>query len=227
MVQSADKPKAVAKLNCPSAANLANLLPTGTVLAYQALMPSLSNNGTCLAAHKYLSIVALAGCSIVCFLSSFTDSYYSSKGKLYYGIATTTGLHIFNKKDSEDEGEKADNNIEDGDKGTEKEGVCLDTYKIRWIDFVHAFTSLLVFLVFATTNSDARRCFFPHPGPNTNVLLMHLPILVGAFASLLFMLFPTDRRGFGFADHMAPNSSRSPSQESPTLDRHLRAKYLS
>ncbi|KAK9215418.1 hypothetical protein WN944_007423 [Citrus x changshan-huyou] len=215
MAQSLDKHKAVTKLNCPSAANLANLLPTGTVLAYQALMPSLSNNGTCLAAHKYLSIVALAGCSIVCFLSSFTDSYYS-KGKLYYGIATIDGLHIFNKKDYEDEGEKADNDIEYGVKGTEKERVYLDTYKIRWIDFVHAFTSLLVFLVFATTNSDARRCFFPHPGPNTNVLLMHLPILVGGFASFLFMLFPTDRRGFGFADHthMAPSSSPRPSPES-------------
>ncbi|KAL9450613.1 hypothetical protein AB3S75_012356 [Citrus x aurantiifolia] len=189
MVQSAGKPKAVAKLNCPSAANLANLLPTGTVLAYQALMPSLSNNGTCLAAHKYLSIVALAGCSIVCFLSSFTDSYYS-KGKLYYGIATIDGLHIFNKKDYEDEGEKADNDIEYGVKGTEKERVYLDKYKIRWIDFVHAFTSLLVFLVFATTNSDARRCFFPHPGPNTNVLLMHLPNTCWGFCKLPIHAFP-------------------------------------
>ncbi|KAL9447462.1 hypothetical protein AB3S75_015015 [Citrus x aurantiifolia] len=210
MAQCPDKPKV------PSAANLANLLPTGTVLAYQALMPSLSNNGTCLAAHKYLTIVALAGCSIVCFLSSFTDSYYS-KGKLYYGIATIKGLHIFNKKDSEDEDEddKADNNIEDGDKGTEKKRVSLK-YKIGWIDFVHAFISLLVFLVFATTSSDARSCFFPHPGPNTNVLLMYLPIIVGAFASFLFMLFPTKRRGFGFADHihMAPSSSPSPSPES-------------
>ncbi|GLT38336.1 hypothetical protein SLA2020_125920 [Shorea laevis] len=79
-----------------TASNLANLLPTGTVLIFQALLPSFSNNGNCSLALKYLTLGLIFICSLACFLSSFTDSFVHDDGKFYYGIATRSGLYIFN-----------------------------------------------------------------------------------------------------------------------------------
>ncbi|KAF8724641.1 hypothetical protein HU200_020912 [Digitaria exilis] len=68
-----------------SAANLAQLLPTGTVLAYQALSPSFTNHGTCYPANRWLTatlVVALAAFSLFFY---FTDSVVGRDGKVYYG----------------------------------------------------------------------------------------------------------------------------------------------
>ncbi|GKV08922.1 hypothetical protein SLEP1_g20492 [Rubroshorea leprosula] len=79
-----------------TASNLANLLPTGNVLIFQALLPSFSNNGNCSLAHKYLTLGLIFICSLACFLPSFTDSFVHDDGKLYYGIATSYDVqHCF------------------------------------------------------------------------------------------------------------------------------------
>ncbi|KAL2490415.1 Protein of unknown function (DUF679) [Abeliophyllum distichum] len=92
-----------------SAANLANLLPTGTVLAFRTLTPSFSNKGTCQLSNKCLTAFLIALCAIICFLSSFTDSFIE-QGKLYYGIATFKGMYIFNDDDQESDGENTRDN---------------------------------------------------------------------------------------------------------------------
>ncbi|KAH7527262.1 hypothetical protein ACOSP7_014981 [Xanthoceras sorbifolium] len=196
------KPQSGGNGKLSTAANLANLLPTGTVLAFQALIPSFSNNGSCLPAHKYLTLSAITCFSLICFFSSFSDSFVASNGKVYYGIATLKGLYVFNQEDNHvDDEEKGagaeEDHLHDNDKFKE--------YRIRFIDFVHAFSSLLVFLVFATNDSDVQNCFFPHATPNGNALMMNLPLAVGAAVSFLFMLFPTTRRGIGYADSMVPH----------------------
>ncbi|KAK8589319.1 hypothetical protein V6N13_088171 [Hibiscus sabdariffa] len=86
----------------PGSANLANLLPTGTVFAFQAIIPSFSNNGKCETVHKYMTLGVIIVCSLVCFLSSFTDSFVGDDGKLYYGIATMNGLWVFNDDNDDD-----------------------------------------------------------------------------------------------------------------------------
>lgn len=179
-----------------AAANLANLLPTCTVLAFQALIPALSNNGKCLAVNKYLTFGVIVCCSIASILSSFTDSFVGSNGKLYYGIATIKGLYIFNKDDEDCIDHRGDEETDGGDDGLAK-------YRIRKIDFVHAITSLMVFLVFAASSWEVRSCLFSGLGYDGNVFTMNLPLGVGVLASLLFMLFPTKRQGIGYAD-MAP-----------------------
>ncbi|TXG65649.1 hypothetical protein EZV62_006924 [Acer yangbiense] len=241
------------------AANLSNLLPTGTVLAFQALMPSFTNNGSCMPSHKVLTSSAIISLSLVCFFSSLTDSFIAN-GKLYYGIATLNGLYIFNKNknDDADDDVKDNNKVpneRDGDNRVQRieegainltddeeilannkvpsdkeegnraqhieEGVVINRvydkkkiladqkkiladqkkilakYKIQPIDYVHAFCSLLVFMVYAMCSSDVMRCFHPHPSANVNVLMMNLPLAVGSAVSFLFMLFPTKRRGIG------------------------------
>ncbi|KAE8687304.1 putative disease resistance protein NBS-LRR family protein [Hibiscus syriacus] len=176
----------------PFSANLANLLPTGTVFAFQAIIPSFSNNGRCEVAHKYMTLGLIIACSISCFLSSFTDSFVGNDGKLYYGIATFKGLWVFN--DEVDDGLDLENDKKETDK-------IFNKYKLTAIDFLHACCSLTLFLVIACSSFEVQRCFFPKPGPNGNALMTNLPLGFGILASGLFILFPTKRRGIGYGDH--------------------------
>lgn len=184
-----------------TAANLANLLPTGTVLAAEALIPSFTNNGECTLANEYLTLGIIVCCSLGCFLSSFTDSFTGKDGKMYYGIATWNSFYVFNDIDSTDgAGREEFKDIE-----------SLAACRITFIDFVHAFTSLTVFLVFALSNSNVQNCFFPKAGPNEKALIMNLPLGAGFLASFLFMLFPTKRRGIGYGDTAPVKLDKGPS----------------
>ncbi|GLT78969.1 hypothetical protein SLA2020_504840 [Shorea laevis] len=166
--------------------NLANLLPTGTVLVFEALIPSFSNHGKCELANKYVIIAVIFCCSLTCILSSFTDSFLGNDGKLYNGIATPSGLYIF------DDGL----NLEEDERMREE----LRKYKLSFRDFVHAFVSFVVFLVVAFSSLNVQRCFFPKEGTNLKELFQYLPLGVGVFASALFTIFPTRRRGIGYGD---------------------------
>ncbi|KAG5223514.1 protein DMP [Salix suchowensis] len=178
------------KVGQASAANLASLLPTGTVLAAQALIPSFTNNGECALANEYLTLGMIVCCSLACFLSSFTDSFTGKDGRYYYGIATWNDFWVFNVDRTDGAGlEEEINNKE-----------YMAARRITAIDFVHAFTSLTVFLVFALNDSNVQKCFFPRAGANEKALIMNLPLGAGLLASLLFMLFPTTRRGIGYGD---------------------------
>ncbi|KAJ6694264.1 hypothetical protein OIU85_004993 [Salix viminalis] len=186
-----------------SAANLANLLPTGTVLAAQALIPSFTNNGECALANEYLTLGIIVCCSLACFLSSFTDSFTGKDDRIYYGIATWNGFCVFNDGDNKDgAGGEETNNIE--------------SRHITPIDFVHAFTSLTVFLVFALSDSNVQKCFFPKAGANEKALIMNLPLGAGLLASLLFMLFPTTRRGIGYGDTAPAKSDKKGEEHAPS-----------
>nr|KJB45169.1 hypothetical protein B456_007G293400 [Gossypium raimondii] len=68
----------------PGSANQSNLLPTDTVFAFQAIIPSFSNNGKCETTHKYITLGVIVLFSLACFFSSFTDSFVRKDGKLYY-----------------------------------------------------------------------------------------------------------------------------------------------
>ena len=164
-----------------SVANLANLLPNGTVLVFQALTPSFSNNGSCQLSNKCLTACIIVFCAIFCLLSTFTDSFINKDGKLLYGIATFKGLYLFNYNIDRDHQD-------------------MKRFKLSFIDFVHAFVSLLVFTVFALSNSNVQSCFFPGGGADENALMMNLPLGAGMLSSFLFTIFPTRRRSIGYAD---------------------------
>uniref|UniRef100_M8B2A2 Uncharacterized protein n=1 Tax=Aegilops tauschii TaxID=37682 RepID=M8B2A2_AEGTA len=57
-----------------SIANLAQLLPTGTVLTYQALAPSFTNYGKCETSNQWLTTTLVAVLASACLFFSFTDS---------------------------------------------------------------------------------------------------------------------------------------------------------
>lgn len=165
-----------------STANLANLLPTGTLLAFQLLIPLFTNNGSCDAATRPMTLFLLLLFALSCFLASLTDSVKTaSNGQVYYGMATTKGLFLF---DYPPEG-KAD--LPD-----------LSKYKLRFIDFVHAVLSVLVFGAVAFRDKNVLGCFYPMPAHQIQEVLDIVPIGIGLICSLLFVVFPTTRHGIGY-----------------------------
>ncbi|KAL1222924.1 Protein DMP4 [Cardamine amara subsp. amara] len=160
-------------------ANLANLLPTGTVLAFQILSPIFSNGGQCDLASKIMTTALVAICGFSCFILSFTDSYRDTNGTICYGMATFNGFWII-----------------DGSATLPPE--LSKTYKLKFIDFAHAFMSLLVFGAVVLFDRNAVNCFFPAPSVEALEVLTELPVGVGVFCSMLFATFPTRRNGIGF-----------------------------
>lgn len=159
-------------------ANLANLLPTGTLLAFQILTPVFTNNGACDSVTRLLTLLLLILLSLSCFLASFTDTIKASDGRVYHGIATLKGLWLF-----------------DYSEGTLPE---LSKYKLRLIDFVHALLSVLVFFAVALRDSNVLMCYYPQPRHETKEVLDIVPVGVGFLCSLLFLVFPTTRHGVGY-----------------------------
>ncbi|OMO65181.1 hypothetical protein COLO4_31419 [Corchorus olitorius] len=162
-----------------STAHLANLLPTGTVLAFQLLSPIFSNQGNCDSVSRFMTAGLVLLCGLSCFLVSFTDSFRDKDGNVFYGLATFKGLWVI-----------------DGSVTLPPEVAA--NYKIRFIDFTHAFMSILVFAAVALFDQNVVSCFFPTPSAQAQEILTAMPVGIGVFCSMLFVVFPTTRHGIGF-----------------------------
>ncbi|KAK4799692.1 hypothetical protein SAY86_025057 [Trapa natans] len=166
-------------------ANLANLLPTGTLLAFQLLTPLFTSNGMCDAVTRPATVILLAVLATSCFLACFTDSIRTSAdGQVYYGFATIKGMYIF---DTEAFAAAAANGQLD-----------LRKYRLTFIDWVHAILSVLVFGAVALRDRNVVSCLYPAAGHETQEVLNIAPIGVGVLCSLLFVVFPTRRHGIGY-----------------------------
>ncbi|KAF7092038.1 hypothetical protein CFC21_094560 [Triticum aestivum] len=172
-----------------SVSNLAQLLPTGTVLAYQALSPSFTNHGKCETSNQWLTGALVVVLTVSCLFFAFTDSVVGRRdGKLYYGFATLRGFNVFNFSSEEERNEWND----------------LDQFRklrLRPLDFVHAFFAAVVFLTVAFSDVGLQNCFFPEAGRNTEELLKNLPMGMAFLSSFVFIIFPTKRKGIGFTDN--------------------------
>ncbi|KAA8536579.1 hypothetical protein F0562_029057 [Nyssa sinensis] len=131
-------------------ANLANLLPTGTLLAFQLLTPIFTNNGSCDAATRPMTFCLLALLAVSCFLGSFTDSFKSSDGRVYYGLATFRGMWLF-----------------DFQAASGQPLPDLSKYRLSFIDWVHAVLSVFVFAAVALRDKNVQNCFYPMPAHTT------------------------------------------------------------
>ncbi|XP_027348188.1 protein DMP7 [Abrus precatorius] len=161
-------------------AHLTKLLPTGTVLLFQTLSPAFTHQGQCnTLTSKAMTIGLLTFCSLSCFLLSFTDSFRDERGKVRYGVASFNGLWVMDTSVRLPIDEEA-------------------KYRLRFIDFFHAFMSILVFLAIALFDGSVVSCFVPKPSEETKELLVVLPIGIGLVCSVLFVAFPSQRHGIGF-----------------------------
>ncbi|CAM8900361.1 hypothetical protein QQ045_010967 [Rhodiola kirilowii] len=162
-----------------STAHLANLLPTGTVLAFQLLSPILSNQGDCDTVSRYMTAALVGLCGLSCFLQSFTDSFKDKDGNVCYGFATLRGLWVIDGSGS-------------------LPPPLASKYRLQLIDFLHAFMSILVFSAIALFNDNVVNCFYPSPSKEEQEMLSGLPVCIGVFCSMFFVAFPTKRHGIGF-----------------------------
>ncbi|KAJ8761480.1 hypothetical protein K2173_001613 [Erythroxylum novogranatense] len=163
-----------------STAHLANLLPTGTVLAFQLLAPIFSNQGKCDPIGRFMTAGLVSLCGLSCFLASFTDSFRDKNGNVCYGFATLRGLWVI-----------------DGSATIPPELAA--RYRLRFIDVMHAFMSILVLGAVALFDQNVVNCFYPAPATETQEILTTLPVGIGVICSLLFLVFPTQRHGLGFS----------------------------
>lgn len=162
-----------------STAHLANLLPTGTVLAFQLLSPIFSNLGNCDVVSQTMTALLIILCGVSCFLLSFTDSFRDGNGNVFYGFATVRGLWVM-----------------DGSAVIPPQVAA--RYRLRVMDFVHALLSVLVFGAVALFDENVVKCFFPAPTREVQEVLTALPVGIGVMGSMLFVVFPTKRHGIGF-----------------------------
>ncbi|KAH7682218.1 Protein DMP protein [Dioscorea alata] len=162
-----------------STSHLANLLPTGTVLAFQLLAPIFTNQGQCYDANRWMTAILVILCSFTCFILSFSDSFQDDTGKVRYGFATFGGFYVVDGATVLPQAKRLE-------------------YKIKLMDFVHGFLSVLVFVAVALFDKNVVSCFYPEPSEEMNQLLTMLPVGIGVVTSGLFVTFPPTRHGIGF-----------------------------
>ncbi|GAV58090.1 DUF679 domain-containing protein [Cephalotus follicularis] len=158
---------------------LVNFLPTGTLLTFEMVLPSIYRNGDCSHHVNTLMILALLGiCALSCFFFHFTDSFRDLDGKVYYGFVTPKGLAVFNP------------------------GINMDVpkderYKVGFTDFVHAILSVMVFVAIAFSDHRVTNCLFPGHEKEMDQVMESFPLMVGVVCSGLFFVFPNTRHGIG------------------------------
>lgn len=156
-------------------ARLNVLLPTATILSFTILTPLFTNDGECTTFNRWLMGFFLALSAASCIFFTFTDSFRTATGRLYYGLATFRGIRTFN--------------------GSQKGPLVPSDYRLRWADLFHASLSLIAFLTFAALHNDVGQCYYQKmPRRVTDTL----PLVVGFVISVLFVVFPSKRKGIGY-----------------------------
>ncbi|GKU97194.1 hypothetical protein SLEP1_g10367 [Rubroshorea leprosula] len=157
---------------------LVNFLPTGTLLTFEMVLPSVYRNGDCSPLNTMMIHVLLALCALSCFFFHFTDSFRGPDGKVYYGIVTTKGLAVFKP-------------------GLDVEIPKDERYKIGVTDLVHAVMSVMVFTAIAFSDRRVIKCVFPAHEKEIDQVMESFPLMVGLVCSGLFLVFPNSRHGIG------------------------------
>nr|GMD28708.1 protein DMP9-like [Ipomoea batatas] len=157
---------------------LANFLPTGTLLSFEMVLPSVYGKGDCSGVSAAMIVVLLALCALSCFFFHFTDSFRGPDGKVFYGFVTPAGLAVF----------KSDPGVE-----IPKD----ERYKVGITDLVHALMSVLVFVAIAFSDHRVTDCLFPGHAKELYEVMQSFPLMVGIICSGLFLVFPNTRYGVG------------------------------
>ncbi|KAL3688889.1 hypothetical protein R1sor_015198 [Riccia sorocarpa] len=185
--------------NSPSVApdkftNLAMLLPTGMFLVFSAVVPVITNDGKCHTVEKIVSGILVGLFAFFCAFSSFTDSFVTSDGTIWYGIVTTKGLwNSFLSGRSDIPGVEGMFYVGQGDK-----------YKLKLSDFYIATLSVISFSSLTLLCTPLTDCFYP--GVPSNVL-KSIPIPVNFLVGLLFAFGKPARHGIGNAVRLTHTKS--------------------
>ncbi|XP_074300934.1 protein DMP9-like [Silene latifolia] len=157
---------------------LAHFLPTGTLLTFEMVLPSIYGVGQCTTVTTSMTIILLILCALSCFFFHFTDSFRAPDGKVYYGFVTPKGLAVFKS-------------------GLDVQVPKEDKYKVHFTDFVHAMMSVLVFMAIALSDHRVTNCLLPGHAKEMEEAMESFPLMVGLVCSCLFLVFPKARFGIG------------------------------
>ncbi|KAL9246381.1 hypothetical protein vseg_019923 [Gypsophila vaccaria] len=157
---------------------LAHFLPTGTLLTFEMVLPSIYGSGQCTSVSTSMTVTLLTLCTLSCFFFHFTDSFRASDGKVYYGFVTRSGLAVFKP-------------------GLDVEVPREDRYRVHFTDFVHAMMSVLVFVAIAFSDHRVTNCLLPGHAKEIDEAMESFPLMVGLVCSCLFLVFPKARFGIG------------------------------
>lgn len=161
-----------------STAHLAKRLPMGTLMAFQLLSPIFTSQGECDYATRAMTSALIALCGLSSFLLSFSDSFKDKNGNIF-DFATFRGFWLI-------------------DGSAKLSPHVAANYRLRFIDFLHAFMAILVFATVALFDKNMVQCFYPTPSKQAREILTLLPVRIGVLCSMLFILFHTQRHGIGF-----------------------------
>ncbi|KAE8697467.1 granule-bound starch synthase 2 [Hibiscus syriacus] len=157
---------------------LVYFLPTGTLLTFELVLPSVYRHGVCTHVTTIMIYSLLGLCALSCFFFHFTDSFRGPDGTVYYGFVTPNGLALFKP-------------------GLEVESPKDDKYKVGLTDFIHAIMSVLVFVAIALSDHGVTNCVFPGREKEMDQVMEGFPLMVGVIFSGLFLVFPKTRFGVG------------------------------
>ncbi|KAI9120555.1 hypothetical protein K1719_007588 [Acacia pycnantha] len=157
---------------------LVNFLPTGTLLTFEMVLPTITKSGHCSDVHSLMIHVLLGLCALSCFFFHFTDSFRGPDGTVYYGFVTPKGLSVFKS-------------------GLHVEVPKDDRFKVGLTDFVHAIMSVMVFVAIAFSDHRVTDCLFPGHEKEMDQVMESFPLMVGIVCSGLFLVFPNSRHGVG------------------------------
>ncbi|KAE8721224.1 Amino acid transporter isoform 2 [Hibiscus syriacus] len=150
---------------------LVNFLPTGTLLTFELVLPSVYRHGACTHVTTMMIYSLLGLCAVSCFFFHFTDSFRGPDGTVYYGFVTPNGLALFKP-------------------GLEVESPKDDKYKVGLTDFIHAVMSVLVFMAIAFSDHRVTNCVFPGHEKEMDQVMEGFPLMVGIICSGCFLCFP-------------------------------------
>ncbi|CAA7401110.1 unnamed protein product [Spirodela intermedia] len=157
---------------------LVNFLPTGTLLTFEMLLPSVYGNGTCTPVSTTMINVLLCICATSCFFFHFTDSFRAADGKVYYGFVTPRGLALF----------KTGLGVAVPDE---------ERFRMGLVDLVHAVMAVMVFAAIALSDHRVTNCLLPGREKEMDEVMESFPLMVGVVCSGLFLVFPNTRYGVG------------------------------
>ncbi|KAK1260354.1 hypothetical protein QJS04_geneDACA019474 [Acorus gramineus] len=157
---------------------LVNFLPTGTLLTFELLLPSVAGDLSCSPVCTIMIQVLLGICALSCFFFHFTDSFRGPDGTVYYGLVTPGGLAVFKP-------------------GLGVEIPREERYRAGFVDLVHAVMSVMVFVAIAFSDQRVTNCLFPGHVKEMDEVMESFPLMVGVVCSGLFLVFPNTRYGIG------------------------------
>ncbi|XP_057530711.1 protein DMP8-like [Amaranthus tricolor] len=157
---------------------LAHFLPTGTLLIFDMILPSIYGIGECTSLSTTMTYFLLILCASSCFFFQFTDSFRTRDGEVYFGFVTRNGLAVFKP-------------------GLDLEVPKDEKYNVQFADFVHAVMSVMVFMAIALSDHRVTKCVIPGHAKEMVEVMQSFPLMIGVVCTCLFLLLPKSRFGVG------------------------------